>query len=63
MLENCYIERELGERPGVEAREQKRLSYLLSSYQEPNNMSIYEEQDLLEFAKKNLERMEKNERR
>ena len=47
----------------MEATEQKRLSYLLSSYQEPNNMSIYEEQDLLEFAKKNLERMDKNERR
>jgi hypothetical protein len=29
---------------------------------ERNQMSIYEEQDLLEFAKKNLDRMEKSAR-
>ncbi len=38
----------------------KRLTSLLSSpLMDRNQMSIYEEQDLLQFAKKNLERMEK----
>jgi hypothetical protein len=38
----------------------KRLISLLNNHHfERNHMSIYEEKDLLDFAKKNLEKMEK----
>lgn len=42
--------------------EPKRLTFLLHASQESNNFSIYEEKDLLEFAKKNLDKLEKSER-
>lgn len=39
----------------------KRLTSLLNGHLfDRNQMSIYEEQDLLDYAKKNLERMEKS---
>jgi hypothetical protein len=59
-FEKSYLEPSSRHAP-KDGNASKRLTSLLNSHLlERNQMSIYQEQDLLEFAKKNLERLEKS---
>ncbi len=57
-FEKSYVLKNI-KKPKKDKPEPKRLTCLLTSTHDHNNMSIYEEKDLLEYAKNNLGKLDK----